>query len=202
MPWGNSVIAYKSRVLLAILIFFFPFQQHMDSFQQYLFNYQKERDTIFKAGIISQWRERSVLLLASLCGRIPLIFQCIYKQRAAKLRAEKCLCNILNNQVKILHLPRAQFTPVNEASPPVVSEEMLQISAFYVIERGKKKKRKKKFHFHTGIVWETRENSELALTIFCKLAAQEVTFWRLAQGSPFFPRPITADEPPFVRVYI
>lgn len=77
---------------------------------------------------------------------------CIYKQRAAKLRAEKCSCNILNNQVKILHLPRAQFTPVNEASPPVGSEEMLRISAFYVIERGKKKKRKKKFHFHTGIV--------------------------------------------------
>jgi len=55
LPRGNSVIAYKSRVLLAILIFF-SFQQHMDSFQQYLLNYQKERDTIFKAGIISQRR--------------------------------------------------------------------------------------------------------------------------------------------------
>lgn len=72
---------------------------------------------------------------------------CIYKQRAAKLRTEKCSCNILNNQVKILHLPRAQFTPVNEASPPVVSEEMLQISAFYVIERGEKKKKKKQISF-------------------------------------------------------
>lgn len=39
---------------------FFSFQQHMDSFQQYLFNYQKERDTIFKVGIISQWRELSI----------------------------------------------------------------------------------------------------------------------------------------------
>lgn len=74
----------------------------------------------------------------------------IYKQQTAKVRAEKCSCNILNNQVKILHLPQAQFTPVNEAAPPVVSEEMLQISAFYVIERGKKKR--KRFHFHTEIV--------------------------------------------------
>lgn len=70
---------------------------------------------------------------------------CIYKQRAAKLRAEKCSCNILNNQVKILHLPRAQFTPVNEASPP--PKKCCGFLPFMSLKGEKKKKEKRNFIF-------------------------------------------------------
>lgn len=87
---------------------------------------------------------------------------CIYKQRAAKLRAEKCSCNILNNQVKILHLPRAQFTPVNEASPP--PKKCCGFLPFMSL-KGEKKKKKKEISFsywnclrNKGELWISTDN--------------------------------------------
>lgn len=88
----------------------------------------------------------------------------IRKRWTAKLRTEKSLCNILSAEVKILRLPKAQFTPRNEASPLLLAERTLHISASYVIERGKKKGKNRLFHLGTEILWETMENPESALT--------------------------------------
>lgn len=101
MPWGNSVIAYKSRGLLAILIFSPSFQQHMDSFQQYLFNYQQKRQIPFLKQAVKEGA--GDLQLINPCGRIPLIFQCTLGSREVpKWGTENSLCN---REVAIPHLP-------------------------------------------------------------------------------------------------
>lgn len=127
---GDSVIAYRSTVLLAIFISF-PFQQHIDSFQQYLFNYQKKKAIPF----LKQALERAEYPeLINLCGRIPLIFQ-----RTAKPRAEKSLRDA-PSEVKTPHLSKARLTPRNEASPSLRAERTANISAFYVTEREEKQR--------------------------------------------------------------
>lgn len=94
----------------------------MDSFQQYLYNYQK--DTIFKAHIISQRRRAEYLEFINLCRSSPFIFQCTFGSAELPNRGlKKSLCNILRTEVKIL--PNVQFAPRNEAFPLLLAEKPL-----------------------------------------------------------------------------
>lgn len=88
-----------------------------------------------------------------------------WKRVTAKPRTEKSPCNILSAEVKILHLPKAQFTPRNEASPLLLAEKKNTACFCFLCHWKEKKKGKNRlFHFGTEILWETTENSELALT--------------------------------------
>lgn len=129
----------QKQVLLAILIsFFLSFQQHMDSFQQYLYNYQK--DTIFKAGIISQWRRAEYVELINLCRSSPFIFQCTFGSGALPNEGlKKSLCNILQQRLKF-YLVSSLHQEMRHLRCSWLKNHCvtLQVSVLYVIERKKK----------------------------------------------------------------
>lgn len=127
---GDSVIAYKSTVLLAIFIFF-PFNNIWIRFSNTFLITKKKKAIPFLKRALERAEYPELI---NLCGRIPLIFQ-----RTAKARTEKSLRDT-PREVKAPHLSKARLTPRNEASPSLRAERTANISAFYVIEREEKQR--------------------------------------------------------------